>query len=230
MSALVAGERSDRVTCRCSVKGRVFKVARRLYNEVLQDSPANLQCTHLIKNLSIRLIVCTLIIFACLQYFCPASPRAVSEGTKKAAAPKDKSLPLDSRSSPQRPRAHTCELAQVDERPYRALPFTAAFSPSSTAVTAAAASFVKVTEKNPDVLPGLSRRCFQEGDGCGRPSPACVIRDCCGGGVALAAFSIPVRALLWFFRSISPQRARPICRLCRDADEHAGARTAHLLM
>ena len=93
------------------------------------------------------------------------------------------------------------------------------FSPSSTAVTAAP-SFVKVTrKKTPDVLPDLNRRCFQEGHG--RPRPACVIRD---RDVGRRAASIPVRALLWFFRSISPQRARPTHRprrRRRRRNEHA---------
>ena len=56
---LVAGERSNRVTCKCSVKGRVSRVARGLYNKVLQDGSAKLHCTHLLEYLNIRLNGCT---------------------------------------------------------------------------------------------------------------------------------------------------------------------------
>ena len=154
-------------------------------------------------------------IFLCSQHVSVVERER--EGTKKAAAPKDKSLPLASRSSSQRPRAHTCELAQVDERPYRALPFTAARVLSVFHRCDGGAEFRKShSKKTPDVLPDLNRRCFQEGHG--RPRPACVIRD---RDVGRRAASIPVRALLWFFRSISPQRARPAHRPRRRRNEHA---------
>lgn len=141
---------------------------------------------------------------------------------KRPQRPKTRVCPsLDSRSSSQRPRAHTCELAQVDERPYRALPFTAARVLSVFHRCDGGAEFRKShSKKYPDVLPDLNRRCFQEGHG--RPRPACVIRD---RDVGRRAASIPVRALLWFFRSISPQRARPTHRprrrRRRRRNEHA---------
>ena len=77
------------------MKGRVFRVARRLYNKVLQDGPANLHRNYFLEYPSIRLhsiVFPSFAIFLCSQHVSVVERER--EGTKKAAAPKDKSLPL----------------------------------------------------------------------------------------------------------------------------------------